>query len=153
MIRRPPRSTRTDTLFPYTTLFRSTREVQSGAETGLSVFDTVIGNFGKNPSLMAYKIKTNAYKFSWALIPISVPFLWLLFLHRRRYREYRAYDHTVFVTYSIAFMSLGMIALSLLRPLGIDGSIVQLAISIIQTLPIYRQLKGAYPLSRWSRSD
>src|SRR3546814_1302146 len=26
MIRRPPRSTRTDTLFPYTTLFRSTYE-------------------------------------------------------------------------------------------------------------------------------
>src|SRR3546814_17177856 len=26
MIRRPPRSTRTDTLFPYTTLFRSVRE-------------------------------------------------------------------------------------------------------------------------------
>src|SRR3546814_6322036 len=33
MIRRPPRSTRTDTLFPYTTLFRSTdrRELQLGA--------------------------------------------------------------------------------------------------------------------------
>src|SRR3546814_4450501 len=31
MIRRPPRSTRTDTLFPYTTLFRSTTvEVKSG---------------------------------------------------------------------------------------------------------------------------
>src|SRR3546814_10180939 len=27
MIRRPPRSTRTDTLFPYTTLFRSARKV------------------------------------------------------------------------------------------------------------------------------
>src|SRR3546814_15855184 len=27
MIRRPPRSTRTDTLFPYTTLFRSLRAV------------------------------------------------------------------------------------------------------------------------------
>src|SRR3546814_11713966 len=27
MIRRPPRSTRTDTLFPYTTLFRSARSV------------------------------------------------------------------------------------------------------------------------------
>src|SRR3546814_15533193 len=26
MIRRPPRSTRTDTLFPYTTLFRSSRQ-------------------------------------------------------------------------------------------------------------------------------
>src|SRR3546814_6238275 len=31
MIRRPPRSTRTDTLFPYTTLFRSARERRVGA--------------------------------------------------------------------------------------------------------------------------
>src|SRR3546814_4766407 len=29
MIRRPPRSTRTDTLFPYTTLFRSTRNMET----------------------------------------------------------------------------------------------------------------------------
>src|SRR3546814_20899858 len=34
MIRRPPRSTRTDTLFPYTTLFRSVRTArrEAGAE-------------------------------------------------------------------------------------------------------------------------
>src|SRR3546814_20711417 len=31
MIRRPPRSTRTDTLFPYTTLFRSDRSGQAVA--------------------------------------------------------------------------------------------------------------------------
>src|SRR3546814_19054266 len=31
MIRRPPRSTRTDTLFPYTTLFRSSADRQNGA--------------------------------------------------------------------------------------------------------------------------
>src|SRR3546814_8891852 len=43
MIRRPPRSTRTDTLFPYTTLFRSPRlgadaaEILIGAE-GLTEF-------------------------------------------------------------------------------------------------------------------
>src|SRR3546814_11334400 len=30
MIRRPPRSTRTDTLFPYTTLFRSNRDRPAG---------------------------------------------------------------------------------------------------------------------------
>src|SRR3546814_1510219 len=30
MIRRPPRSTRTDTLFPYTTLFRSLEDRQVG---------------------------------------------------------------------------------------------------------------------------
>src|SRR3546814_16314779 len=33
MIRRPPRSTRTDTLFPYTTLFRSKAEQRHGSET------------------------------------------------------------------------------------------------------------------------
>src|SRR3546814_6832229 len=34
MIRRPPRSTRTDTLFPYTTLFRSGRAATGGVEGG-----------------------------------------------------------------------------------------------------------------------
>src|SRR3546814_3084379 len=42
MIRRPPRSTRTDTLFPYTTLFRSTKakldEAEKSKATGM-VFD------------------------------------------------------------------------------------------------------------------
>src|SRR3546814_7501987 len=33
MIRRPPRSTRTDTLFPYTTLFRSAAPVAASATT------------------------------------------------------------------------------------------------------------------------
>src|SRR3546814_11432502 len=35
MIRRPPRSTRTDTLFPYTTLFRSAVTDDAGAITGV----------------------------------------------------------------------------------------------------------------------
>src|SRR3546814_17552226 len=35
MIRRPPRSTRTDTLFPYTTLFRSSAP-EGGFQCGLS---------------------------------------------------------------------------------------------------------------------
>src|SRR3546814_7703215 len=34
MIRRPPRSTRTDTLFPYTTLFRSARSAPQGQDVG-----------------------------------------------------------------------------------------------------------------------
>src|SRR3546814_17666545 len=36
MIRRPPRSTRTDTLFPYTTLFRSTRRSWTDMPKGFS---------------------------------------------------------------------------------------------------------------------
>src|SRR3546814_12210743 len=38
MIRRPPRSTRTDTLFPYTTLFRSFQDSQQAALTLLMQF-------------------------------------------------------------------------------------------------------------------
>src|SRR3546814_18797957 len=37
MIRRPPRSTRTDTLFPYTTLFRSAAIYAKGARDGRAV--------------------------------------------------------------------------------------------------------------------
>src|SRR3546814_5447551 len=37
MIRRPPRSTRTDTLFPYTTLFRSATSVSPHPPTGDSL--------------------------------------------------------------------------------------------------------------------
>src|SRR3546814_18166903 len=40
MIRRPPRSTRTDTLFPYTTLFRSsvvTDHIETFTETGIKL--------------------------------------------------------------------------------------------------------------------
>src|SRR3546814_3742249 len=45
MIRRPPRSTRTDTLFPYTTLFRSCRPLSRGADrAGALPF-----GFGRNP--------------------------------------------------------------------------------------------------------
>src|SRR3546814_1921604 len=39
MIRRPPRSTRTDTLFPYTTLFRSTRQCRRLLSLALAVYD------------------------------------------------------------------------------------------------------------------
>src|SRR3546814_12359449 len=46
MIRRPPRSTRTDTLFPYTTLFRSfTDEVQFKGKLFDDKLDWLIGGF------------------------------------------------------------------------------------------------------------
>ena len=105
----------------------------------------------ENPALLVYKMQTNAYKFSWALIPLSVPFLWLLFLHRRRYREqFSGYDHFVFITYSIAAMSLTLIAFVLLRTVGISHPLINLAFLLIPPLHIYRQLRGAYSLSRWS---
>ncbi|HEX8240820.1 MAG TPA: DUF3667 domain-containing protein, partial [Allosphingosinicella sp.] len=124
--------------------------VVEGADSVNAWFRKAYHKAKENPKLLAYKLQTNAYKFSWALIPISVPFLWLLFLHRRRYRRYRAYDHTVFVTYSIAFMSLGVIALSVLRLVGVPEVVAGFAILLVPPLHMYRQLRGAYELSRWS---
>src|SRR3546814_11816329 len=42
MIRLPPRSTRTDTLFPYTTLFRSVRRDRRGTWAMLSRFERML---------------------------------------------------------------------------------------------------------------
>src|SRR3546814_486689 len=48
MIRRPPRSTRTDTLFPYTTLFRSQRTDHVKHDSGDPVgrIDRLVGVIG-----------------------------------------------------------------------------------------------------------
>jgi hypothetical protein len=103
-----------------------------------------------NPSLAVYKLQSNAYKYSWALIPISLPFLWLLLLHRRRYRsDYGAYDHVVFITYSIAFMSLLIIALVVLQAFGMPGVLFGFGLLLIPPIHMYRQLRGAYLLSRF----
>ena len=120
-----------------------------GGKTGWKRIDDGIKKLNDNPALALYKVQTNAYKFSWALIPISVPFVWLLFLHRRRYRQFGAYDHTIFVTYSIAFMSLALIVMTLLNPIpGLTW--LGVAIAVVPPLHMYRQLRGAYSLSRWS---
>src|SRR3546814_2328646 len=49
MIRRQPRSTRTDTLFPYTTLFRSKRDLD-GRATGRSSEKALRPTFGRRPA-------------------------------------------------------------------------------------------------------
>src|SRR3546814_3635035 len=51
MIRRPPRSTRTDTLFPYTTLFRSWTAEEDG--TTLAFPDSLLGMDSHTPMVNA----------------------------------------------------------------------------------------------------
>lgn len=98
----------------------------------------------KNPDLLFYKLRTNAYKFSWMLIPLSVPFLWLLFPFSRRFR---LYDHTVFVTYSLSFMTLLVVTAVLIGLAGLP-QVAGFAM-LIPPVHIYRQLKGSYGLSGW----
>jgi hypothetical protein len=101
----------------------------------------------ENPSLLLYKLQTNAYKFSWALIPLSVPFLWLLFPFSRRFR---LYDHTVFVTYSLSFMTLLVVAMSMLLAAGVSGAALVTAFLLIPPIHMYRQLRSTYSLRRFS---
>lgn len=118
------------------------------APTGWAFLDRGIDKWRENPRLMAYKLQTNFYKFSWLLIPLSAPFVWLIFAWRRRFG---AYDHAVFVTYSLGFMSLLFIAVALLGQLpGVSGGWLFLATVLIPPLHIYKQLRGAYSLSRFS---
>ena len=96
-----------------------------------------------NPQLALYRLQDAASKSAWVLIPISAPFLWLLFPFSRRFG---IYDHTVFVTYSLAFMMLLVIAMSLWGAAGLPG--VGFA-ALYPPFHMYRDLKGAYDLSRF----
>jgi hypothetical protein len=98
----------------------------------------------KKPELLLYKVKTSAYKWSWAVIPLSVPLLWLLFPFSRRFR---LYDPTVFVTYSLGFMMLLACLASLLIAVGL-GAVGGL-LFFIPPFHIYTQLRGTYGLSRF----
>ena len=98
----------------------------------------------ENPQLAIYKAQTNAYKFSWMLIPLSVPFVWLLFPFSRRFR---GYDHTVFATYSITFMIALVGLASLLGFLGYGG--LGLLVLLYAPFHMYRQLRGTYGLGRF----
>lgn len=114
------------------------------ARTGWNRLDKGIAKARENPNLLLYKLQTNAYKFSWMLIPISVPFVWLLFFwHRKRH----IYDHAVFVTYSLAFMTLLFTALTLLGSLGLSSRWFVLAGVFIPPVHMFFQLKGAYEQS------
>ncbi len=124
----------------------TTPEIDVNGPLSSSAISTVDAAWQKakaNPQLLIYKMQTNAYKFSWMLIPISVPFIWLLFPFSRKFRMY---DHTVFVTYSMSFMIalIGLISLFAYLELGFGAVLLLYA-----PYHLYRQLRGTYNLSRF----
>lgn len=115
-------------------------------DTGWRWLDRGVGHMSQNPELTLYKLKTYAYKYSWALIPISVPFIWLLFAFRR---DVGLYDHAIFSIYSLSFMSLGVVALTLFGRVGVPAAIISLLAILVPPVHMYRQLKGTYALGRF----
>lgn len=105
----------------------------------------IVAKVQKNPELVVTNMQDAASKYSWLLIPLSLPFMWILFPFSRKYR---LYDHTVFVTYSLSFMMM----LVILGGAFIEFNMPALAGMLVLVPPfhMYRQLKGAYQLGRFS---
>ncbi|WP_265587078.1 DUF3667 domain-containing protein [Sphingomicrobium arenosum] len=99
-----------------------------------------------NPSLFFYKVQTKAYKLSWLLIPLSLPFMWLLFPFSKRHGLYK---HAVFVTYSISFMML--LALNMGFWVWVGAEEVGILTWVFYApFHLYRQMRGTYKLRRRS---
>ena len=97
-----------------------------------------------NPDLALYKLRASAYKYSWLMIPLSVPFVWLLFPFNRRFH---LYDHTVFVTYSLCFMLLVLAAMTAINVWTSLGGLIAL-LMLYGPFHMHRQLRETYGLTR-----
>lgn len=104
-----------------------------------------IENARDNPEMVSMKVQDAASKFSWLLIPMSLPFMWLLFPFRRRFNTY---DHAVFVTYSLSFMMMLVVTGSLLVAVGMS-SLAGL-LFFVPPFHMYRHLKQSYEIGRFS---
>lgn len=114
--------------------------------TGSATLDQKIKKAAKSPELFAYKLQSNAYKFSWALVPISLPFIWLLFFW---HRSVGPYDHAIFAIYSLSAMTLGVVGLSMLRAVGVPGGVIGTLFVFGPPFHMYKQLRGAYRIGRF----
>ncbi len=117
--------------------------VKGDIDLGIPELDAALKHAVENPALLLYKMQSNAYKFSWALIPISIPFVWLLFAFRR---QFKPYDHAIFVTYSLSFMSLFLVLLSVLGRLGPLAAWRVPLIFLAPPAHMFFQLRGAYQI-------
>jgi Protein of unknown function (DUF3667) len=121
-------------------------EFNGKIETSIPWLDAGLKHAAENPALLIYKIQSNAYKFSWALIPLSVPFLWLLFAWRR---QFKLFDHAVFITYSLCFMSMLSMFAAIFMQFSATIGLAIAANLIIPPIHMYKQVRYAYGTSRF----
>ncbi|GAA4023499.1 DUF3667 domain-containing protein [Sphingomonas swuensis] len=119
-------------------------ELESGNDGAPAWVVEGVRKVAANPREFMSHVQEAASKYSWALIPLSLPFMFLLFPFSRRH----VFDHAVFVTYSLSFMMLLILAGSLLVVVG--AGIMAPWLLLVPPFHMYRQLKGAYQLRWWS---
>ena len=99
-----------------------------------------------NPELTLYKLKSSAYKFAFMLVPISLPFLWLMFFWRK---GVTLYDHAIFTLYGLSFLSLWLAFMAVLATNSVTQTLVAPAILFLP-VHLFLQLKETYVLSGFS---
>jgi len=124
---------------------RNIRSMSMQIDTGDPALDEKLRHKLGNPELLLYKLKNTAYKFSFMLIPISLPFLWLMFFWKS---GVTLYDHAVFSLYSLSFMSLLFIVTVLLSMAPYDVPYGTLMV-FVPSVHMFLQLRDTYGLSKW----
>ncbi|OYY92028.1 MAG: hypothetical protein B7Y45_00600 [Sphingomonas sp. 28-66-16] len=119
---------------------------KSEVKTGWGWLDYRLKHMLEEPKLYLYKMQSSAYKYSWALIPISLPFIWLLFAFRR---DVGPYDHAIFAIYSLSAMTMGAVLLSFGKVIGLPGGMIATILTFGPPLHMYKQLRGAYGIGRF----
>jgi len=101
-----------------------------------------------NPDFAIYKIQQTLYKFAFLLVPLSMPFIWLLVAWRRGFTWY---DHGVFVLYSLTFMAMISMVIGIIARWD-NGFTGMIATLLVLWVPVhmFSQLKGTYSLSIFS---
>jgi len=101
----------------------------------------------ENPDLALYKIQQAAYKFSFLLVPISLPFIWLLFFWKR---GLTLYDHVVFALYALCFASLLFVTIAFVAGNSYTNFLTPWLVTLALPIHTYFHLKGAYALGWFS---
>lgn len=96
----------------------------------------------ENPDLTLYKMKSSAYKFAFMLVPISLPFLWLMFFWRK---GVVMYDHTIFTLYGLSFLCLWLALISLAAKSHVTAGFADAA-GLFIPVHLFLQLKETYVL-------
>lgn len=107
-------------------------------------FARIARHAAENPDLTLYKMKSSAYKFAFTLVPISLPFLWLMFFWRK---GVTMYDHTIFTLYGLSFLSLWWALIALMANNHVTEGLAGSAL-LFQPVHLFMQLKETYAL-RW----
>jgi len=102
----------------------------------------VIRHAAANPDLTLYKVKNSAYKFAFMLVPISLPFLWLMFFWRK---GVMMYDHAIFTLYGLSFLSLWCALIALMAKGHLPKGFI-VAASLFPPAHLFLQLKETYTL-------